>query len=221
MSYILDALKKSNRERNGEKKSDLHIVQSSSMPAPRPRFSLDSKVGWALLLCGFVFVCALFLYNTIKKGEVSGNLEVGRTQIVIAKKVDFMDTFDELGSRSTSAPARVVVADSLYAKKSIKPEKQKKLFLLEIPQQGQEDKPVGRELPLRLDLPKEMQEELPKLHYAGHTYAENPEQRLIIINQKIRREGDRLDKDTRLVEIIWEGVILEYKGVMFEERLNL
>lgn len=221
MSYILEALKKSNRERTGEGRSDLHIVQNASTLPPRPRLSINSTLGWILLLCAFLFVCTLFLYNTIKKGGVSGNLEVGRTQIVIAKKVDFMDTFDELRNRSENTPAEVVVADSPYVQKSIKKNKQKKVFLAESPEQRQEETPAGWDLPLRLDLPKELQAELPKLHFAGHTYAENPSQRLIIINSEIRREGDRLDKDTRLVEIVWEGVVLEYKGVVFVEKLNL
>ncbi|MGW8195346.1 MAG: general secretion pathway protein GspB, partial [Desulforhopalus sp.] len=70
-------------------------------------------------------------------------------------------------------------------------------------------------LPLVKDLPANLRAQLPKFHFAGHTYSEDPAQRMIIINNNITREGDRIDLDTRLVEITWEGVVIDYKGIKF------
>lgn len=75
-------------------------------------------------------------------------------------------------------------------------------------------------LPYLQDLPPQVQAEIPKLQFAGHAYALVPSQRMIIINGTIVREGDRLDAMTRLVEITWEGVIIDRKGVRFQMKCN-
>jgi general secretion pathway protein B len=74
--------------------------------------------------------------------------------------------------------------------------------------------------PYLQDLPPQVQEEIPKLLFAGHAYAVDPAQRMIIINGKIMREGDRLDAMTKLAEITWEGVIIDRKGVRFQVKAH-
>jgi len=67
------------------------------------------------------------------------------------------------------------------------------------------------------DLPEDIQDRLPDLKFAGHTFAQNPSQRMIIVNDKILKEGGKIDPFTRLVEITWEGVILESDGAIISE----
>lgn len=73
-------------------------------------------------------------------------------------------------------------------------------------------------VPYLQDLPPQVQEELPKLQFAGHAYAEDPAKRMIIINGRIMKEGDRIDALTKLAEITWEGVIINSKGVRFRVK---
>lgn len=71
-------------------------------------------------------------------------------------------------------------------------------------------------LPFPEDLPASIQNDLPKLHFAGHTYSARPEERLIIINNGIKREGDAVEPGLKLEEITWEGVIMNFRGLRFQ-----
>lgn len=73
-------------------------------------------------------------------------------------------------------------------------------------------------VPYLQDLPPQVQKELPKLKFAGHAYAKDPAKRMIIINGKIMKEGDRVDALTKLAEITWEGVIIDSKGIRFRVK---
>jgi general secretion pathway protein B len=76
------------------------------------------------------------------------------------------------------------------------------------------------DLPLLSDLPAIVQAEIPNLEYAGHTYSQNPSQRMIIINGKILREGNVIAPNIYLREITWEGLIIESNGTRFRVQTN-
>lgn len=73
-------------------------------------------------------------------------------------------------------------------------------------------------LPYKDELPGDIQQQLPVLKFAGHTYAKEPGQRLIIVNNNISREGDLVEPGLHLKEITWDGVILDYRGISFQVR---
>lgn len=85
------------------------------------------------------------------------------------------------------------------------------------PQPVPAEKPKSN-LPYLQDLSPQVQAEIPKLEFAGHAYALDPSQRLIVINGAIMREGDQIDAATRLTEITWEGVIIDRNGVQFQVK---
>ncbi len=70
-------------------------------------------------------------------------------------------------------------------------------------------------LPLLQDLPNETQKRLPSLKISGHVYAREPGKRMVLINNRICREGDLVEKDLYLENIIWEGVVLRYQDIRF------
>jgi len=72
------------------------------------------------------------------------------------------------------------------------------------------------ELPLLTDLSAELQQAIPPMQFSGHTYSTDPEKRMIIINNKILREGEKIDEITLLKEITWEGAIVDFGGVLFK-----
>lgn len=73
--------------------------------------------------------------------------------------------------------------------------------------------------PLLQDLPPSVQKSLPPLKLAGHVYAEESSRRMIIINNRICREGDLVDDQLYLEEILREGVVLRYQELRF--RMNI
>ena len=74
-------------------------------------------------------------------------------------------------------------------------------------------------LPEFKDLPGSLRAAIPVLHCAGHTYSTEPGKRMIIINDSILREGEKIDENLRLVEITWDGLILDFDGERFRKIL--
>lgn len=60
--------------------------------------------------------------------------------------------------------------------------------------------------------------ELPTLRFSGHTYSEERSRRMIMVNNRIVREGDWIDANIRLEEITWEGVLLDHQGVQLRVK---
>lgn len=69
------------------------------------------------------------------------------------------------------------------------------------------------EIPLIRDLPAEVREKLEGLVINVHAYFGDPAQRVVVINMKPYRKGERIEGDGPVVEeIIPNGVILNYGG---------
>ncbi len=71
------------------------------------------------------------------------------------------------------------------------------------------------EIPFIEELSSVVRTNIPKMKFAGHTYAENPDKRMILVNNNIRREGENIEAGLKLEKITWEGVIMDYKGTRF------
>jgi len=66
------------------------------------------------------------------------------------------------------------------------------------------------------DLPASVKRKIPHLTFSTHIFASEPAWRMVGINGVSRREGDSLDESLRLVEITEEGVVLEYQQHIFQ-----
>ncbi|WP_136796462.1 general secretion pathway protein GspB [Desulfosediminicola ganghwensis] len=71
-------------------------------------------------------------------------------------------------------------------------------------------------LPYLSELPADVRTDIPNLRFAAHTYSEQPEKRMIIVNNQIKRQGQWIDKGLLLEEITWEGVVLSFNGLRFQ-----
>jgi general secretion pathway protein B len=65
----------------------------------------------------------------------------------------------------------------------------------------------------------DFQEELPKLTFSGHVYSPEPSLRMIMINDTVVREGDRIGTDLSLEEITQNGVVIRHDLTRFQVRL--
>jgi general secretion pathway protein B len=78
--------------------------------------------------------------------------------------------------------------------------------------------PDGK-LPLLSELPAAQQKAIPAIKMAGHVYAEQPARRMIIINNKIVREGERVGDNLKLIRITWDGIILSHNNTVFQIKM--
>ncbi len=208
MSYILEALKKSNKERQHQSTSlpikDLAPLISKQRRTKLPLLSLSLLIAIGVVTSGgFVF---LKNYSfTLKEAQP----EVTEDTIPI-----------QLSPNTTQAPLQPSVI-------ALEPEIIEPAPIYDFPYEIQNLEQM-ESLPLKYpelitvkELPVEIQNQLPNLEFAGHTYSQEPTARLILINNKILREGHKITNNLTLQEIIPEGVVLNYKSIEFQVLINL
>ncbi|MFG6467878.1 general secretion pathway protein GspB [Roseateles sp. BYS87W] len=76
--------------------------------------------------------------------------------------------------------------------------------------------PAAR-LPVPAELPEALRRELPKLAVGGSVYSDDPAARLVVLNGEVLHEGDRIGADLQLERIAPRELVLRFKG----QRLRL
>ena len=209
MSYILDALKKSDQERQQGTSPSLYSKHGSTPPGIDFSPFKRHRAFW-LIPGGVLFFLAglgIFFFQYQGHLDESDSLKVSDTPA-------FSD-------ERPTPPPRVLVKEKIQIQQPIQqPIPQPTVTNPSaLPIVAEREAPQTS-LPFLKDLSAKLQAEIPTLKFAGHTYSENPYQRMIIINSKILREGDMIDRNTRLAEINWEGVTIEFNGTRFQVRTN-
>jgi len=198
MSYLLEALKKSDKERQRGAIPDLQTDHSQpSVRRKRQRTSswyFPGVVAFVLLCGGGLFWWQYTPQSTQGDGSFPNSLEllvkkedplpvpevkVNLPRVVVAAKTESVIEEDE------AAP----VADVAF-----------------VP-------------PLLEELPVAIRAAIPDLSFAGHVYSDVPQKRLIIINNRIVREGDLVGNGLTLEKIDSEGVVLRYESSVFRVKL--
>lgn len=77
---------------------------------------------------------------------------------------------------------------------------------------------IHENLPLYLDLPKELRDRIPRLTMSMHYHSSDPGRRLVRINDRLLHEGDWLSSELHVVEITSTGAILDFLGESFVMR---
>jgi len=72
------------------------------------------------------------------------------------------------------------------------------------------------QMPRYSDLSSGLRQRMPALAMSMHFYNNDPDRRLVRINDRLLREGDWVGSDLELVEITPTGVILDFLGKTFE-----
>lgn len=219
MSYILEALKKAERERRKDTVPDIQALHTPYVPTDSLVSRSKKKrnymvIGSAVLcLCGAAFFTFQYLspkqdaqsFDTTSSLSTQPDPQPAPTPIEATRKLSQPPELQELkdNNRIYAQPQKVRVEPH--------PILLKEETVIAPPPQ-----PMGsKSFPTFEELKQGLASDLPELKLAGHTYSEDPDQRMIIINNRIVREGQRLDGDLRLIEITWEGILLSYKGTQF------
>lgn len=74
-----------------------------------------------------------------------------------------------------------------------------------------------RSLPTLQELPAALQQAIPPLTLGGYIYSSKQAERSILINKRLRQEGDEIAPDFRLENMTPEGLILNYQGKRFRQ----
>jgi general secretion pathway protein B len=75
---------------------------------------------------------------------------------------------------------------------------------------------VSDDTPLLQQMPAEFQRALPPLALTIHVYAQPESQRILFINNREYHQGDQIEGGIRVEEIVPDGVVLSYQGQRFK-----
>ncbi|MGB3211238.1 MAG: general secretion pathway protein GspB, partial [Desulforhopalus sp.] len=226
MSYILDALKKSDRERQQGNAPSLYTLHG---PAPSLRNSSRLKQYHIILLIFgmliLLFICfglLFFQYRHFfveKPQTIATETALSSAKPQAAQPTTTAQPLDRVVMPSETPAARPSAIDNNKTTLSVAVKQDTKEDI-STPSTVIEPEPLRKPLPYLQDLSPALQAQIPSLKFAGHTFAENSSQRMIIVNGTILKEGATIAPKTRLVEITWDGVTVEYDGTRFQVQTH-
>lgn len=224
MSYILDALRKSQQARQSGPAPEPHgAVHNISLSLPGAGWWLAAGI---VLLFGILAAAFIFW-----RGTVGGAPSLpDETTPPPASVIEPVPLVKEQTPSSTEKPAKSVppvhdLAEEARVPVRVTPEK-----TVLVPDSGKAElknhsaEPatvtsaplVPDDAPLLQQMPMDFQHALPPLRVSIHVYAPDPSQRILFINNRQYHEGDRIEGDVRVEEIVPDGVILSYHGERFK-----
>jgi general secretion pathway protein B len=220
MSFILDALKKSEIER--QRQSMPGLVDSP--PGTRSsRLPLWALLLGALLTINIVVLAVVLLRNSsppaavpVKRAETTAAAE---TKLPPAAAADHFSPMDPApvyapeislpADEGTAAPPRTLAQHPTARPAPIPLRKADPVLVDESPTENDELLPSISEVNLT------GAQALPELHLDVHVYATKPSDRFVYINMRKYHEGNTLQEGPVLERIRRDGVVLNYQGLRF------
>jgi len=233
MSYILDALRKSQRERDPAPPPPPDAVHNITISLPGRNGLIVVGIILLLVLLGAV----LFFWRS----TVGSVPEPAVTVAPVAPATE-----PPPAAAAKAAPAEVAPV-SPPAIESVKPSapvhdlaEQAEVALPVVPKPKPARKHVQKPasvvhtvspapaasptltatpsdgIPLLQQMPLEFQHALPPLAVTIHVYAPDPSQRILFINNREYHQGSQITGGIRVEEIVPDGVVLSYQGERFK-----
>ncbi len=196
MSYILEALKKSQAERQLGHAPNIHAAPIDAAVIDHP--AARSNVLWMVIAGGAVLIAGAVLWTR----QAAVPVAAPAPKVVAAAPAP----------TPAPVPAPVVVAAPVPVAKPPPPKAVVKPAPVEVPApQLVEDN--GR--PLR-ELPEAFQREVPQVAFGGYIYSKNPADRLLLIDKVLRHEGEQVAPGLVLEKLLPKAAVMNYKGTRYQ-----
>ncbi len=197
MSFILDAIKKSEQERDRARAPSVHTLQDGGKGHGKVRSRRSGLVLLAIAL-GLLAAGAYWLWPKISTPILEAVRHQLEQQSVAGQQ--------QPSAATSPAPATVTPA-TVQAPAD--------------PGQPRSDYQMDDELPPRhlikelWELPADYQSTVPAMEFSFHVFSQEPANRTIIINGRRVREGQLVAAGLKLRSITENGLILFYRGRFF------
>jgi len=216
MSYILDALKKSEQERGHGSAPSVQTLHSSSL-----NYHSNKTQLWPYFLLAAIGInLAALFYFIISKTDVEATAQEQKN---IQPQQAITETKPVISGMDKNVQAAAHTSDqanSIVYKPVSMPETGRKTVMANTQTAVVETRQQQhtRNTVLEMDeLPFDVLQQIPVLEYSAHVYSSNPLQRSIVINGRFMEEGDRLAGDLFLNEITPDGAIFDFQGQLFRQ----
>ncbi len=222
MSYILEALKKSDQQRQRDATPTLTAAQATVVVEKRSRLVYYGLLAMVLLGAGV----AIGWWHpwqaepSVHKAEsIAARLPILR-QTAPAMMNGVPET---TGNTAKLLPAPNAIHAAQPAPMiNAKPAEISETHIASAPvlpaaPSGAEQE--QRAIPMS-ELPPAIRQEIPSITIEVHAYSDTPARRLVSINSRILHEGESLTPALKLEQITPDGVIFTYKGYRFQRGIR-
>ncbi|MGB5281191.1 MAG: general secretion pathway protein GspB [Arenicellales bacterium] len=215
MSYILDALKKSEQERGHGAAPNVQTLHSSSL-----NYHANKTQLWPyFLLAAIVINLAALFYFIIAKTEVEATTQ--EQQRITETNPAVSNTTQTARSKPAARAIEGVYSAEAVVYQPISMPDTKQGIAKQAPRARVVEAPRHQQASLsvleRDELPFDMQQHIPVMEFSAHVYSSNPLQRSAVINGRFMEEGDWLASDLFLSEITPDGAIFDFQGQLFHQ----
>jgi general secretion pathway protein B len=234
MSYILDALKKSEQERKQGEVPGLNSFQDHPRPPRSSSRIIIHLLSGILLIMTLAISLWLFFRDPPTPTPPESSREViTETALPQTEKPQQIENKNLPIAKGTPPEQPAIITEPgtpSPALGDLTPEPETSLSTVEPPpataadiggieqvlNDDQENSaPAQPKLVTFADLPSDIRSALPELVIAAHYYASKPSSRMASINGRIMRQGQSVTDGLVLEEIIREGVILSFHDYRF------
>ena len=215
MSFILDALKKSENDRQQQASAEFAAIPAAAAAPGAPR--------WIWVLIGLLVVNVAIVSIAMLRSDATPPVAATPTQAETppatpAGNADGEPSFAErISTAAVSRPAPRAEPTDVSQRTSNTPV-QEVASRVPAPAPGPQE-PVTSTSSLAIPTLNELRlddgVDLPDLHLDIHVYSRQPADRFVFINMQKHQEGSVLDSGPRVDEITPDGVVLEHRGTRF------
>ena len=216
MSYILDALKKSEQERGRGSAPSVQTLHTIGHDAPG-----TSTHYWPHILLFAVFVnLGALLYFIVSDTREQHPVDTPLTAVQAAP-TSVEAAYAPAAAEEYTASALAPIDEEVIYKQVTMPT---------VAQTGVRQTPAivdsntaytppDTTLLQRDELPESVQRQIPIMEFSAHVYSSNPMHRSIVINGRFMEEGDQFASDLTLSEITPKGAIFDFQGQLFHQNV--
>jgi general secretion pathway protein B len=216
MSYILDALKKSEQERGRGNAPSVQTLHTTGQ-----NYSATKTHYWPYILLVAVFVNLAALLYFIAAGtrleqptptqQTLAQIEPRHAEMpeALARTQDTASIAQEPANEIVYKPVSMPAITHTAARP-----------IYEVADTASAAYTPAQSAMLQRDeLPASIQQHIPIMEFSAHVYSSNPLHRSIVINGRFLEEGDQLASDLTLSEITPKGAIFDYQGQLFHQNV--
>ena len=204
MSYILEALKKSEKERGKNQEKN-----SSSRTVIYPGYTKSEKPSNRKYIYIAITTIVFSLITYLLTAYLMTQPEKADNDLSKGNSVNQQHSAARDSDHTQPDKQNVVSSQTVNQQESSAPGVQENRSVV------QQQPATENIYPDYNELPQQIKNSIPAFTIAGHTYSDQPDQRMLILNNTIVKEGQAIGNGLRLDEITWNGAILRYNDIVF------